>query len=99
MNNDFRPSASPLLLGAALIGAGLILRRVEPSALSLPDKPDRKHQDSGRERAARITRDGIAKVLPSNLTGSVGRTLLMMGGGLVLIRLLDMAVEEGEELF
>ena len=99
MNTEFRPAASPLLIGAALIGAGLLLRQVEPQALSLPDKPDGDHRDSGRQRLARKTRDGIAKVLPSNLTGSVGRTLLMMGGGLVLIRLLDMAVEEGEELF
>lgn len=69
------PETSPMLIGAALIGAGLLLRRVEPDALSLPDKPDVAHRDSGARRAARITRDGIAKVLPSNLTGSVGRTL------------------------
>ena len=90
---------SPFLIGAALIGAGYALRQVQPSIFSLPDKPDQLHRDSGAQRVARITRDGIAKVLPSNLTGSVGRTLLMMGAGLVLIRLLDMAADEGEQLF
>ena len=91
--------SSPVLIGAVLLGGGLLLRNWNPGALGLPDKPVRQHADRGRERAARIFRDGIARVMPSNLTGSVGRTLMLMGAGLVLVRLLDMAVDEGEELF
>ena len=93
------PRTSPLVIGALLIGGGVLLRRWEPSHLKLPGKPDRRHRDSGWERRARIARDGVAKVLPSNLTGSVGRSLIVMGAGLVLVRLLDMAVDENEELF
>ncbi len=91
--------AAPLVLGAALIGGGLLLRQWQPKALVLPDRPAMAHRDSGTRRLARHTRDGIARFLPGNLTGSIGRTLLIMGAGLVLVRLLDMAVEDGEELF
>ena len=90
---------SPLILGAALLGAGLVLRNWEPEALRLPDRPDRPHRDRGARRVARKTRDGIARVLPGNMTGSVGRTLVIMGAGLVLVRLLDMAADEQEQLF
>ena len=91
--------AAPLILGAALIGGGLLLRQWQPKALALPDRPAVTHRDRGARRVARLTRDGIARVLPGNLTGSIGRTLLIMGAGLVLVRLLDAAVEDGEELF
>ncbi|MBJ3763919.1 hypothetical protein ILP92_14295 [Maribius pontilimi] len=87
------------MLGAALLGTGLLLRQWHPKALSLPERPDRPHRDRGMRRAARKTRDGIARVLPSNMTGSLGRTLAIMGAGLVMVRLLDMAVDEQEHLF
>ncbi|SPJ26281.1 hypothetical protein [Palleronia abyssalis] len=93
------PATSPLLIGAALVGAGLLLRQWEPRALNLPDRPDRPHRDRGAKRMARKTRDTVAKILPGNLTGSIGRTLLIMGAGLVLVRLLDMAADESEQLF
>ena len=90
---------SPLLIGAALLGAGIALRQVQPSVLSLPDRPDQLHTGRGLQRAARKTRDGIASVLPSNLTGSIGRSLAIMGAGLVMVRLLDMAVDDSDQLF
>lgn len=91
--------AAPFIVGAALVTAGLVLRRWQPRALSLPDRPDRVHTDRGWRRTARHARNGVARILPGNLTGSIGRTLLIMGAGLVLVRLLDMGVEDGEELF
>lgn len=93
------PQSSPLIIGAALLGAGLILRNWQPSALSLPEPPEIPHSDSGLQKGARRTRDILARFLPGNMTGSIGRTLLIMGAGLVLIRLLDMAVDESEALF
>ncbi len=93
------PAVAPLILGAALIGGGLLLRKWQPQALALPERPARPHRDRGARRMARLTRDGIARILPGNLTGSIGRTLLIMGAGLVLVRLFDLAVEDGEELF
>lgn len=90
---------SPLLLGAALVGAGLVLRNWEPDALRLPERPTRPHMDRGASRMAREARDLIARILPGNLTGSIGRTLVIMGAGLVLVRLLDMAADEQERLF
>ena len=93
------PEASPLLIGAALLGAGLVLRNWQPSALSLPEPPDIPRQSTGLQKAARLGRNVLARFLPGNLTGSIGRTLLIMGAGLVLVRLLDMAVDESEALF
>jgi hypothetical protein len=90
---------SPWLIGALLVGGGLLLRAWEPTALTLPDRPDAMHRDRGMRRGIRRTRDGIARILPSNMTASIGRSLVIMGAGLVLVRLLDMAVEDGEELF
>ena len=90
---------SPFLLGAALLGAGLVLRQWEPEALRLPERPTRPHLDRGASRMARKTRDLIARILPGNMTGSMGRTLVIMGAGLVLVRLLDMAADEQERLF
>ncbi|SEN42884.1 hypothetical protein [Palleronia pelagia] len=99
MTRNAPAELSPIIVGAALLGTGMLLRRWQPSALSLPERPDTLHRDSGARRAARKTRDGIARVLPSNLTGSLGRTLIIAGAGLVLVRLLDFAVDDGEALF
>ncbi len=90
---------SPLLIGAALLAGGLLLRQWQPAVLSLPEPEDRRHRDRGRRRAFRQARDGIARFLPSNMTGSLGRSLAIMGTGLVLVRLLDMAVDDDETLF
>ena len=93
------PENSPLLTGIALLGAGLMLRRWQPSALRLPEKPQEEARDRGVRRAARKSRDGIAKVLPGNLTGSIGRSLVVMGAGLILVRALDELVEDEHALF
>ncbi len=91
--------AAPLIIGAALIGGGLLLRQWQPALLSLPERPVGPRRDRGARRVARQARDGIARFLPGNLTGSIGRTLLIMGAGLILVRLFDAVVEDGEELF
>ncbi len=96
---DQSPRKSPLLAGLALVGAGLALRRIQPSVLSLPEPDGADHNDRGVRRAARKSRDGLAGVLPSNLTGSVGRSLMIMGLGLVAIRALDALVDDEDALY
>ncbi|SFE30044.1 hypothetical protein [Roseivivax sediminis] len=81
-----------LIAGAALIGAGLLLRRTEPSVLRLPE-PARKPQHfrdvrSGSD-AVRATRDGIARFTPRNLTKTLGRSLVLMGAATIAVRMLD----------
>lgn len=90
---------SPLVTGALLFVLGLLLRRWHPDALRLPEPPRRGTRGRGVPRAARQARDGIARVLPTNLTGSIGRTLAIAGAGLVLVRLLDMTVDDDDSLF
>lgn len=92
--------SSPLLTGIALLCAGLFLRRWQPSALQLPDQDEGHfHTDSGVARAARKSRDGVATVMPGNLTGSIARSLLVMGAGLVMVRALDELVDDEDALF
>ena len=93
------PRTSPLLAGIALLGAGLVLRRVQPSVLSLPEPDGADRNDRGVKRAARKSRDGLAGVLPGNLTGSIGRSLIIMGAGLVAIRALDAVVDDEDSLY
>ncbi|WP_037227929.1 hypothetical protein [Roseobacter sp. GAI101] len=96
---DNSPRTSPLLAGLALVGAGLALRQIQPSVLALPEPDGLDRNDSGVRRAARKSRDGLASVLPSNLTGSIGRSLMIMGLGLVTIRALDALVDDKDALY
>lgn len=93
------PRTSPLVAGIALLTAGLILRRVQPTFLSLPEPDGLERNDRGIRRMARKSRDGLADILPSNLTGSIGRSLIIMGLGLLTIRALDAAVDEEDALY
>ncbi|QFT64680.1 hypothetical protein SAMN05421853_101184 [Roseivivax halotolerans] len=89
-------SYAPFLIGIAMVGFGLALRRTEPNTLSLPEpnRPARlKDVKSGRD-AARVARDGIARFIPANLTGSLGRTLILMGGATIAVRALDELVDD-----
>ncbi len=88
---------SPLLAGAAMIGLGLLLRRTGPDLLRLPEPSPRpvgfRDVRSGRD-AARATRDGIARVIPRNLTKTVGRSLMLMGAATIAVRMLDELVDD-----
>ena len=96
---DQSPKSSPVLAGIVLLGAGLLIRQWQPHALRLPEPENHNRRDRGLRRAARKSRDGLAALLPSNLTGSVARSLMIMGGGLIALRLLDLLVDEDESLY
>lgn len=96
---DQSPKSSPVLAGIALLGAGLLIRQWQPDALRLPEPAHKHRRDRGLRRAARKSRDGLAMLLPSNLTGSIGRSLMIMGGGLLALRLLDLLVDQDEALY
>ena len=94
------PQSSPVTTGLALLGAGLLVRRWHPKALTLPDRKETENRtDRGVAGAARKSRDGIASILPGNMTGSIGRSLMIMGAGLILVRALDELVEDEDALF
>ncbi|MFD1341021.1 hypothetical protein [Litorisediminicola beolgyonensis] len=92
---------TPVLAGLLMVGAGLLLRRTAPGALRLPEPGTyRKIRDvrSGRD-AAHVARDGIARLIPNNLTGSLGRTLVLMGTATIAVRLLDAFVDDDSALY
>jgi hypothetical protein len=90
---------SPLLAGLALLGAGLLVRGWQPRLLDMPEPSGDEPRDQGVARAARKSRDGLAQVMPGNLTGSIGRSLVLMGAGLIMVRALDLLVEDDDALF
>tara|TARA_R110002049_G_scaffold23781_4_gene84497 strand:- start:2224 stop:2520 length:297 start_codon:yes stop_codon:yes gene_type:complete len=96
---DDSPQSSPVLAGIVLLGAGLLIRQWQPDLLRLPEPENHTRRDRGLRRAARKSRDGLAGLLPSNLTGSISRTLMIMGAGLITLRALDLLVDEDEALF
>lgn len=94
------PQSSPIITGLALLGAGLLVRRWRPTALTLPERGETENRsDRGVARVARKSRDGIASILPGNMTGSIGRSLMIMGAGLIMVRALDELVEDEDALF
>ena len=90
---------SPLIAAAALVGTGLVLRSMRPKLLDVPKAGSKPHFDQGKERRMRQARDGIATFLPKNLIQSIGNSLLMIGGGIAALRVLDELVDEDEKLF
>ena len=96
---DEQPKSSPVLTGIVLLGEGLLFRRWQPHALHLPEPEIRDRRDRGLKRAARKSRDGLAGLLPSNLTGSIARSLMIMGAGLLTLRALDLLADDDEQLY
>lgn len=96
---DQTPKSSPVLAGIVLLGAGLLIRQWQPAALELPEPENRNRRDRGLKRAARKSRDGLAGILPSNLTGSIGRSLMIMGAGLLTLRALDFLADDDDRLY
>ncbi|CAN0589303.1 unnamed protein product [Ectocarpus sp. 12 AP-2014] len=78
-----------LALGAALLFAKPRIGKV-PEARHAGDTPRR----GSLRRAAQIGRDGAHAFAPSNVTDSIGRSLMIGGAALILTRLLDQASEE-----
>ena len=93
------PGYAPVVLGLAMVGLGLVARRIEPGALSLPEPSGRRRKlrdvRSGQD-AAKAARDGIAGFIPRNLTRSMGRTLILMGTALLAVRVLDEFVDDAD---
>ncbi|WP_375688869.1 hypothetical protein [Pseudooceanicola sp. LIPI14-2-Ac024] len=86
-----RERLMPVAIGVGLLATGALLWRIKPSALQIPE-PAPLHDDSGRStwrRAARKSRDGVARVAPDNLSDSVGRSLVFAGAALLVTRMLD----------
>ena len=62
--------------------------------MAISKKKARKDRKAAAAQAARAARDGIADITPNNLTSSLGRTLIFMGGALLAVRALDELVDD-----
>ena len=98
------PSASPIsdrllpvISGFALMLAGTALSIWRPRMLDLP-LPERTTGARTRlGRAAEVSRDGLADLAPANLTDTIGRSLAITGGALILIGAFDALLEARDE--
>jgi len=81
----------PVAVGVGLLAAGALLWKAKPGALQIPDPTPLDGAPKGNlvRRAARRSRDGLRHVAPSNIAVSLGRSLVIAGGALLITRLLD----------
>ncbi|QDC08392.1 hypothetical protein FHY55_03650 [Oceanicola sp. D3] len=81
----------PVAVACGLVAAGALLWRAKPQALQIPDPVPLGANPSHSllRRVARHSRDSVHKIAPSNISVSLGRSLVIAGGALLLTRLLD----------
>lgn len=99
MTRERRKRFGPLALAGGLVAGGAMLLKMRPGALELPEPAllgDDNHEASGARRLARRSRDGVAHFVPSNLSDSLGRSLVIAGLALAVTRLLDEAAGGGK---
>ncbi|QQA42452.1 hypothetical protein [Pelagovum pacificum] len=86
-----RDRLMPVLVAGGLLAAGALLLRVDPGSAQVPSPA--RYGDAPRgsrfRRAAQASRDTIAPLAPSNLTDSIGRSLVIGGAALILTRFFD----------
>ncbi len=83
---------SPLIYAGGLIGLGALLLWAKPRIGEVPKAAlTERVSGSRRRRLARSGRDAVGALAPSNVTDSVGRSLVVGGLALMLARLLDEA--------
>lgn len=88
-----RERLAPVVFAGGLLAIGAMLIKAKPRIGHVPtpkqfgDLPRR----SRARRAAQTTRDHIEPFAPTNVTDSIGRSLMLGGAALLLTRLLDEA--------
>ncbi|MBE9638238.1 hypothetical protein IQ782_15400 [Salipiger pacificus] len=88
-----RDRLAPIVFAGGLLAIGALLIKAKPRIGHVPqpkqfgDLPRR----SRARRAALTTRDHVAPFAPTNVTDSLGRSLMLGGAALLLTRLLDEA--------
>ncbi|ANT62151.1 MULTISPECIES: hypothetical protein [Roseobacteraceae] len=96
--NDALPASrrerlAPMLFAGGLLAIGAALLKAKPRIGHVPEP--RQFGDLPRRskarRAALTSRDHVAAFAPTNVTDSLGRSLMIGGAALLLTRLLDEA--------
>ncbi|WP_425071919.1 hypothetical protein [Sagittula sp. S175] len=89
-----RARLSPLVYGAGMIAAGLLLKKVNPRFGTVPNPLQfgASEGTSRRLKSAAFARDRAASFAPSNITDKLGSSLMLGGIAMVTARVLDEAV-------
>lgn len=85
------PRLAPVAYGAGMLALGAVLLAAKPRIGNVPNpRHTLDGPDLGRgRRIARAGRDSVGAFAPSNVTDSIGRSLLLGGTALLLTRLFD----------
>lgn len=82
---------TPVAYAGGMLALGAALLVAKPKIGQVPEA--RRGGDAPRQgrlrRAAQVGRDGAQTFTPSNVTDSIGRSLMVGGAALILTRLLD----------
>ncbi|MBU2961720.1 hypothetical protein KO516_13030 [Citreicella sp. C3M06] len=89
-----RERLAPLAYAGGLLAIGAALLVAKPRIGNVPASMLSKDAPKGSRwrRAAQVGRDGASTFAPTNVTDSIGRSLMIGGAALVIARLLDEAV-------
>lgn len=75
--------------GMLVLGAVLLAAKPRLGQVPAPDRMGDAPRRSRLRRAAQVGRDNVGVFAPSNLTDSIGRSLLLGGTALLVARALD----------
>ena len=75
--------------GMLAIGAGLLIAQPRVGHVPDPAQAGDAPRNKRLRRAAQVGRDGARAFAPSNVTDSIGRSLLVGGVALIMTRVLD----------
>lgn len=86
-----RRRLAPILYAGGMLAGGALLLLTKPRVGEVPDprQSGEAPRRSRRRRAAQVGRDGAQALAPSNVTDSIGRSLLIGGAALLVARALD----------
>ncbi|GAB1379990.1 hypothetical protein [Pararhodobacter aggregans] len=84
-----RSGVSPVTYGAGMLALGAVLVLAKPRIGAVPEPVQDGDEPRGLRRLAAAARDGISVYAPTNVTDSLGRSLLIGGGALILARAFD----------
>ena len=91
LSQDATERLAPIAFAAGVVVAGAAIWRAQPSAFDMPEATPIGDDDApGRvARFARGSRDRLARIAPDNLAVSIGRSLVISGAALLIVRLFE----------
>ncbi|WP_185804438.1 hypothetical protein [Pontivivens nitratireducens] len=91
IDRDTAMTAAPFAAAIGLVAAGFALTRWKPGALDMPEPNATPRLPDFRDGGdiVRQLREGAAALSPRNLTDTLGRSLIISGALLLMVRAID----------